>query len=47
MDSIVSFLKEDVVPENNSRPRKCEEKLLGFGCLKIKSCIRGLFLAYI
>ena len=47
MDSIVQFLKEDVLPDDKSKLTRYEGRLLGFGCLRIKSCIRGLFLAYI
>ena len=38
MDHIVSFLKDDTLPEEKSEAEKYEEKLLGSGCLRITSC---------
>ena len=47
MDSIVLFLKEDILLEGSPRLTKCKERLIGFGCLKTKSCKSALFLGHI
>ena len=47
MDSIVLFLKKDVLPENKSEADRYKGRLLDFGCPRTKSCIRGHFLAHI
>ena len=44
IDPIVLFLKDDILPRRRGRAIKCREKLLGFGCLKIKSCASAIFL---
>jgi len=32
LDSIILFLKEDILPEEKSEADKVRRKLLGFGC---------------
>ena len=44
MDFIVLFLKEDILPKSKSEVERWEERLLGFGYLRTKSCISTLFL---
>ena len=47
MDSIVLFLKADILPRVNPRSTRYEERLLGFGCPRTKSCTSLLFLDHI
>ena len=44
IDPIVIFLKDDILPRRIGRAIKCGEKLLDFGCPKIKSCASAIFL---
>ena len=47
MDSIVLFLKEDVLPKGKSEANKIRMKALRFGYPMTKSYIRDFFLAHI
>ena len=44
MDSIVLFLKEDILPEEKLEADKVRRNAHCFGCLRTKSCISALFL---
>ena len=46
MDSIVLFLKEDILPDEKSKADKVRRRLLDFGCSRIKSYTSTLFLGY-
>ena len=43
INSIVLFLKKDVLPKSKSEAVKIQGKLLGFSYPRTKSCIRYLF----
>ena len=47
MDSIVLFLRKDVLPEGKSKADKIRRKASWFWLPRTKSCIRDLFLAHI
>lgn len=42
MDPIIDFFTEDRVPSNEKKAEGYAELLLGFGCLRITGCTRGL-----
>lgn len=46
MDSMVSFLKDDVLQKRNQKPRKYEEKPLGSGYQRITSCTSAPILGH-
>ena len=47
MESIVLFLKEDILHKGKSKASTCGERLLVFSCPRTKSCISALFLDHI
>ena len=47
MNPIVSFLKNDTLPEEKSEVEKYKEKLLDFGCPRIASCTSATILGCI
>ena len=47
MDPMVRFLKDDLLPEENLKRRKYEEKLLISGCPRTTNCINAHILGHI
>ena len=46
MDSIVLFLKEDILPRISQKLIRCVKRLLNFGCPKTKNCTNALSLGH-